>query len=174
MNYISPCTDLLGWIIERATGSRFVDLFGELLWRPMGAVHHAYNTVDRLGAPRSAGGLCMSAMDLARVGQLIVENGCRNEVGIVPERWLNDIFQYIFSFMTNFEPVRWRWTHTLHHSYTLHTKEPHDFEIQVDRPSKLFKYFVSFIHLGPLLRIHQSYLAETFKNSLGIMTPVIK
>ena len=91
MNYISPCTDLLGWIIERATGSRFVDLFGELLWRPMGAVNHAYITVDRLGAPRCAGGLCMSAMDLARVGQLIVENGCRNQVGIVPERWLNDI-----------------------------------------------------------------------------------
>ena len=60
------------------------------------------------------------------------------------QRWLNEIFQYIFSFMTNFEPVRWRWTHTLHHSYTLHTKEPLDFEIQVDRPSKLFKYFVSF------------------------------
>jgi len=90
------------------------------------------------------------------------------------ERWLNDFFQYIFSFMTNFEPVRWRWTHTLHHSYTLHTKEPHDFEIQVDRPSKLFKYFVSFIPFGPLLWIHQSYLEETLKNSLGIMTPVIR
>ena len=38
------------------------------------------------------------------------------------QRWLNEFFQYIFSFMTNFEPVRWRWTHTLHHSYTLHTK----------------------------------------------------
>ena len=76
--------------------------------------------------------------------------------------------------MTNFEPVRWRWTHTLHHSYTLHTQEPHDFEIQVDRPSKLFKYFVSFIPFGPFLWIHQSYLAETFKNALGIMTPVIK
>lgn len=89
------------------------------------------------------------------------------------QRWLNELFQYIFSFMTNFEPVRWRWTHTLHHSYTLHTNEPLDFEIQVDRPSKLFKYFVSFLPFGPLLWIHQSYLAETLKNSLGIMTPAI-
>ena len=89
------------------------------------------------------------------------------------ERGLNDFFGYIFSFMTNFEPVRWRWTHTLHHSYTLHTTEPLDFEIQVDRPSKLFKFFVSFIPFGPLLWIHQSYLAETLKNSLGIITPVI-
>ena len=91
MNYISPCTDLLGWIIERATGSRFVDLFGELLWRPMGAAHHAYITIDRLGAPRCAGGICMSAMDLARVGQLIAEDGCRNQKTILPEPWLNDI-----------------------------------------------------------------------------------
>ena len=29
------------------------------------------------------------------------------------QRGLNDFFGYIFSFMTNFEPVRWRWTHTL-------------------------------------------------------------
>jgi len=88
------------------------------------------------------------------------------------QRWLNDLFQYIFSFMTHFEPVRWRWSHTLHHSYTLHTKEPLDFEIQVDRPSKLFKYYMSFIPFGSLLWIHKSYLADTFKCALGI-TPVV-
>ena len=77
------------------------------------------------------------------------------------QRWLNDVFQYIFSFMTDFEPVRWRWSHTLHHSYTLHTNEPQDFEIQVDRPSLLFKYYMFFVPFGPLLWIHQSYLKDT-------------
>jgi hypothetical protein len=29
-NYVSPCTDLLGWIIERASGRRYADLFSDL------------------------------------------------------------------------------------------------------------------------------------------------
>ena len=90
------------------------------------------------------------------------------------QRWLNDFFQYIFSFMTDFEPVRWRWSHTLHHSYTLHTNEPQDFEIQVDRPSILFKYYMFFVPFGPLLWIHQSYLFDTFKCALGIKIPAIE
>lgn len=85
--YISPCTDLLGWVIERAAGRRYADLMSELLWAPMGAGHPAYISLDRLGAPRAAGGFCCTTRDLARVGQLLVENGR----GIVPADWIEDI-----------------------------------------------------------------------------------
>lgn len=85
--YISPCTDLLAWVIERATGRRYADLMSELLWAPMGAEHPAYITVDRLGAPRAAGGICCTTRDLAQLGQLLVENGR----GIIPADWLEDI-----------------------------------------------------------------------------------
>jgi len=74
-HYVSPNTDLLGWVIERATGRRYADLVSELLWRPLGAERSAYITVDRLGAPRCAGGFCATARDLARVGQMMVEGG---------------------------------------------------------------------------------------------------
>lgn len=90
-NYVSPCTDLLGWIIERATGRRYADLMSELLWKPMGAAHSAYITVDRFGAPRCAGGMCVTAMDLARVGELLVRNGRRAGRQIIPEAWIDDI-----------------------------------------------------------------------------------
>lgn len=90
-NYVSPCTDLLGWVIERAANRRYVDLFSEYIWRPMGAAHNCYITVDQLGAPRCAGGMCMTAMDLARVGQLLVEGGSRGSKRIVPEAWIDDI-----------------------------------------------------------------------------------
>ncbi|MBS0240697.1 MAG: serine hydrolase [Proteobacteria bacterium] len=90
-NYVSPCTDLLGWIIERATDRRFADLLSDLLWKPLGAAHSAYITVDRLGAPRCAGGICMTATDLARVGVLLAENGRRNDREIVPTAWIEDI-----------------------------------------------------------------------------------
>jgi CubicO group peptidase (beta-lactamase class C family) len=84
-HYISPNTDLLGWVIERAAGRRYADLMSELLWQPVGAERSAYITVDRLGAPRCAGGFCAAARDLARVGQAMVEGR------VIPEAWVDDI-----------------------------------------------------------------------------------
>jgi CubicO group peptidase (beta-lactamase class C family) len=89
-HYVSTNTDLLGWILERASGVRFADLLSNLLWKPMGAQYPAYITVDRLGAPRCAGGICTTTMDLARVGQLIVQNGRRNDTPIIPASWIED------------------------------------------------------------------------------------
>ncbi len=90
-HYVSPNTDLLAWVIERAAGERYADLMGRLLWAPAGAARPAYITVDRLGAPRAAGGMCVTARDLARIGQLIVENGRRDGRQVLPERWIDDI-----------------------------------------------------------------------------------
>ena len=89
-HYVSTNTDLLGWILERASGIRFAELMSRLLWKPMGAQCSAYITVDRLGAPRCAGGICTTVMDLARVGQLIVQNGRRNDTPIIPAGWIDD------------------------------------------------------------------------------------
>jgi len=90
-HYVSPNTDLMGWVIERAADRRYADLLSALLWRPMGAEHSAYITVDRLGAPRCAGGVCATVMDLARVGQLMVQDGRRDEARIIPKEWLDDV-----------------------------------------------------------------------------------
>jgi hypothetical protein len=90
-NYVSPNTDLLGWVMERATGRRYADLMSELIWKPMGAWRSAYITVDRLGAPRCAGGMCATARDLARVGQLIADGGRCGAAQVLPSRWLEDL-----------------------------------------------------------------------------------
>lgn len=89
-HYVSTNTDLLGWVLERSNGIRFADLLSALLWKPMGAQCAAYVTVDRLGAPRCAGGICTTTMDLARVGQLIVQDGRRNDAPIIPLSWIED------------------------------------------------------------------------------------
>jgi CubicO group peptidase (beta-lactamase class C family) len=81
-HYISTNSDLLGWVIERATGRRYADLVSELIWKPIGAQRSAYITVDRFGAPRCAGGMCVTARDLARVGQWMLEQ---------PSPWIEDI-----------------------------------------------------------------------------------
>ena len=88
--YISPNVDLLGWIIERRTGVRFADLFSRALWQPLGAEFDAYVTVDRLGAPRVAGGICMTLRDLARVGQMMLERGLANGHAVLSSDWIAD------------------------------------------------------------------------------------
>jgi CubicO group peptidase (beta-lactamase class C family) len=90
-SYISANTDLLGWAIERATGQTIVALLSARLWKPMGAEDRAYITLDRKGLARCAGGLCATARDFARLGQLIVDNGQRGERQIVPAPVISDI-----------------------------------------------------------------------------------
>src|SRR5438477_4556168 len=100
-HYVSPNSDLLGWILERATGTPYPMLLAEALWQPMGAADDAYITVDRLGAPRTAGGLCVSLRDLALVGELMRRRGALGGRQLVPESWVDDI-------LTNGDAAAWR------------------------------------------------------------------
>lgn len=89
--YASPNADLLGIIIERATGRRFTDLMSERVWKPLGAKNHALVTVDAAGSSRTAGGICVTARDLARVGEMLRNGGRVDGRQIVPETWLSDM-----------------------------------------------------------------------------------
>lgn len=99
-HYVSPNTDLLGWVLERATGTRYADLMSEAIWQPLGAAESAYITVDRLGAPRCAGGMCTTTRDLARVGQMLLGRGSVDGRQVVPEAWIADI-------LGNGDPEAW-------------------------------------------------------------------
>ncbi len=90
-HYVSPNSDLLGWVIERAAGVPFAELLGREIWAPMGAEHEAYITLDRLGAPRTAGGLCTTLRDLARFGQLHLDGSAAEGRRVLPENWLRDL-----------------------------------------------------------------------------------
>ena len=92
-HYVSPNTDLLAWVCERASGVRYSDLLSDLLWTPLGAESPGYITVDRLGGARAAGGVCFTGRDLARVGLMIASYGYANNKQIIPEVWIDDIIQ---------------------------------------------------------------------------------
>lgn len=68
-------TDALGWILARATGRSVADLLSERIWSRMGAEQDAYFTVDAIGTPYAGGGLSASLRDLARIGQLMLDEG---------------------------------------------------------------------------------------------------
>jgi CubicO group peptidase (beta-lactamase class C family) len=86
-HYISPNSDMLGWVLERASGLPYADALSRYLWGPIGAESEADVTVDRYGAARAAGGLCVIARDMARLGQLVVDGGG----GGVSEAFVTDL-----------------------------------------------------------------------------------
>jgi len=89
-HYVSPNSDMLGWIVERASGRRFSELFSDLIWKPLGAASNCYITLDRFGAPRSAGGMCVTASDLARFAEMMRRGGEANGRQIIPQNWVED------------------------------------------------------------------------------------
>lgn len=100
-HYVSPNTDLLAWVFERASGMRYAELVSERLWKPLGAEASGYITVDRIGGARAAGGKCLLARDLARVGMMMANGGQRNGKQVVPASWLEDLVK-------NGDPQAWK------------------------------------------------------------------
>ena len=93
-------------------------------------------------------------------------------------RKLNVFFYYIGSFMNNFEPIRWRWSHSLHHSYTASFVDPHDYEVDgsIFAQFSLFNFLLIFVPGIGLLSIHKSSSLhrEILLHALGVKTSVMR
>ena len=90
-HYASINTDVLGWLIERASGQRFIDFFSDTLWSRIGAEHDAQISVDYLGSAVANGGMCITLRDLARFAQMMLDDGYYNGQQIVSSGWVDDI-----------------------------------------------------------------------------------
>jgi CubicO group peptidase (beta-lactamase class C family) len=88
--YQSPNSDLLGWILERAARQPFASLLSARIWQPLGA-SDAEVTVDRLGAARTAGGICMRIEDLALFAEMMRNRGIAGGRPVVPGAWIDNI-----------------------------------------------------------------------------------
>ena len=84
---------MLGWVCERAAGRPMAELMSELIWAPMGAEADAALLHDGLGAAVHDGGLCATARDVGRFGQMLLDgglvpDGAGNTRRVVPPQWL--------------------------------------------------------------------------------------
>ncbi len=85
--YLSPTTDMLGWVCEVAAGLPLPAAIAQYIWEPLGAETDGHITLDRAGTAFAAGGMSAIPRDMARVGLLIAERGA----GIVPEAFVDDL-----------------------------------------------------------------------------------
>jgi CubicO group peptidase (beta-lactamase class C family) len=89
--YRTGNTDVLAWVIARATGQSLVQLLQDRFWQPMGMAHDAAIMVDPVGTPFAGGGLILALGDLARFGEMVRLNGLYNGRQIVPEAAITSI-----------------------------------------------------------------------------------
>ena len=92
-DYRSCETDVLGWVCEAATGRRFAELAGELVWSRLGAEFDANIGIDAEGSGMFDGGISATLGDLARFGLMIMSKGTSlTGEQVVPARWIDDSF----------------------------------------------------------------------------------
>ncbi|PZQ96092.1 MAG: hypothetical protein DI533_16735 [Cereibacter sphaeroides] len=89
-HYVSPDTDVAAWAAERVSGQSYARLVQDFLWKPIGAEHSAYMTVDRFGVARAAGGLCATLRDMGRIA--LAMSGDPRLRGVLPQAFLDDTF----------------------------------------------------------------------------------
>jgi len=89
--YVSLNTLVLGWVMERATGTCVPELLRTHVWSRLGTEHDAYIALDGAGSAQLEGGFCCSLRDLARFGQMLCNCGVFNGQQVVPTWWLEDV-----------------------------------------------------------------------------------
>ena len=83
--YRTPLTCALGRIVEAAAGRPYAELLTEL-WGGIGAEADAAIMLDVAGVPFAGGGLLATLRDLARFGQVLLDDGA----GVIPADWVAD------------------------------------------------------------------------------------
>ncbi|WP_158257959.1 serine hydrolase domain-containing protein [Sphingopyxis lindanitolerans] len=87
-DYNNNGSNLLGLIVERATGERYADYLSRKLWAPLG-LRDAHLYLDKPeGHPITACCILSHPRDWAKIGQLILQNGKWEGREIVPASWI--------------------------------------------------------------------------------------
>jgi CubicO group peptidase (beta-lactamase class C family) len=88
--YVSGNTQLLGMVIERATGTTLAQYLEEKIWQPMGAEFDASWSLDSRDSGVAKAFCCLNAraVDYARFGEVFLHRGRWNDRQVVPEAWV--------------------------------------------------------------------------------------
>ena len=92
--YRSGSTDVIGWVLEKASGKPLANLISEYIWKPMGAEFDAYITVDESGFVLADHGMNSTLRDLSRIGLLVLNEGKAFDQQIIPAEFIRDMHDH--------------------------------------------------------------------------------
>jgi CubicO group peptidase (beta-lactamase class C family) len=83
-HYVTANSEVLGWVIEKITGTGFVNTFRDKVYGKIGAERDAFYVTDPHGKALAGGGLNITARDGLRLGVMMSHEGKFNGQQIVP------------------------------------------------------------------------------------------
>jgi CubicO group peptidase (beta-lactamase class C family) len=98
-NYSGGSTTLLAAIVEKVTGKPLFDFARESLFTPLGITDVEWRYMPN-GQPAAASGLRLRPRDLAKVGQLFLNEGSWNGKQVVSTTWLRESIEPRFTVWT--------------------------------------------------------------------------
>ncbi|MFY0166250.1 serine hydrolase [Bacillus anthracis] len=90
-SYNNGSTETLAWIIRTITGKSLAENVSERIWSQIGMEENAYYVTDETKIEQASAGLNATARDMARFGQLLLNNGEYNGKQILPASITEDI-----------------------------------------------------------------------------------
>lgn len=105
-HYISPNSQILGWVLSEAVGEPLYQYAERELWQPLGMQDDAIWNTDSNGTELAFCCLNASLRDYARLGQLYLQQGRWDGQQILPEGWVEKATR-LHNWPAN-EPYRWR------------------------------------------------------------------
>jgi CubicO group peptidase (beta-lactamase class C family) len=91
LNYMSCNTQLLGFVLQQATGMTVSEYASEKLWKPIGAEHDAFWSLDNKdGMEKAYCCFYSNARDFARLGKLFLQDGNWNGKQIVSAAYVKE------------------------------------------------------------------------------------
>jgi CubicO group peptidase (beta-lactamase class C family) len=88
--YQSCCTQILGYIIKKASGKSVAAYTNEILWQPLGMENDALWSTDKNnGIEKSFCCINATARDFAKLGYFILNKGKVDTTSIINEKWIN-------------------------------------------------------------------------------------
>lgn len=89
--YRTVHSEVLGWLVSRATGKHWAELMSQDIWQKLGMEEDAYVMVDSTGTPLQGAGLNATARDLARFGEMLRLDGRFNGQQVFDKAVLDDL-----------------------------------------------------------------------------------
>lgn len=91
-NYQSGNSQLLGYVLEKATGKSVAEYTQEKIWKRIGTEHEAYWSLDKEnGDEKAFCCLYATARDFGRLGKLILQNGRYNNAQVIPLWYMKEL-----------------------------------------------------------------------------------
>ncbi|BCD24128.1 6-aminohexanoate-dimer hydrolase [Bacillus cereus] len=90
-SYDNGSAETLAWVIRTITGKSLAENVSERIWSQIGMEENAYYVTDETKVEQASAGLNATARDMARFGQLLLNNGDYNGKQILPSSITEDI-----------------------------------------------------------------------------------